>query len=108
LGAEAHGLNYQLQVQMSQEIAGMTAELSAGEVVCTTSCMTTFDLALTLDGSTLVDGAYEGVVVATGQNTTLRLPFAVEVAKTASTLPKDPRREHPAMKVIGPLRMVDR
>lgn len=107
LVSDAAGLSYQLQAEVRQQVAGLTVELSAGEVVCTTSCMAAFDLSITLDGKAIVDGAYEGYVVATGQNGTLRLPFYVEVAKSASSLPVAPRQTS-APKRIGPLRMVDR
>jgi minor extracellular serine protease Vpr len=105
--SDAAGLSYQLQTEVRQAAAGLTVELSAGEVVCTTSCMAAFDLTLTLDGKSIMDGAYEGFVVATGASGTLRLPFYVEVAKSASSLPVTPRRNS-APKRIGLLRMVDR
>lgn len=104
---DAAGLSFQLQAETRQAAAGLTVELSVGEVVCTTSCMAAFDLTLTLDGKSIIDGAYEGYVVATGPSGTLRLPFYVEVAKSASTLPVTPRQAS-APKRIGPLRMVDR
>ncbi|HLO04033.1 MAG TPA: S8 family serine peptidase [Symbiobacteriaceae bacterium] len=105
--SDAAGLSFQLQAEVRQAAAGLTVELSAGEVVCTTSCMAAFDLSITMDGKTIVDGAYEGFVVASGPSGTLRLPFYVEVAKSASSLPVAPRQAS-APKRIGPLRMVDR
>jgi hypothetical protein len=99
---------YQLQAAFRTSVEGLTAELSAGEVVCNEACVAAFDLTLVLDGEQVADGAYDGWVTATAPWGTLRLPFYVEVTKNASTTPVEPRRHDRGEKRIGPLRMVDR
>jgi subtilisin family serine protease len=96
LDAEAAKFQYQLAVEVAGAPAGITAELSAGTVACSVEgCNAAFDLKLTIDGTSVQDGAYYGFVAAESEWGRLRFPFYVEVSREPYTLPPEGGSQNP-------------
>ena len=79
------GGGYTLHAHMATRVRGLSVAVSRKQVTLPQGCGASLQLTLTLDGQSLADGAYYGFVTATGQGTTLRLPFFLSTTGAAPT-----------------------